>query len=53
VRLRGPVAEEGGNWSAGAWTHLDWREAHVGAAKALVSGGFMPFADWARVHMKP
>jgi uncharacterized protein YbjT (DUF2867 family) len=28
-------------------------EAHMAAAKALVPGGFTPFADWARTHMKP
>src|SRR6266542_1148967 len=28
-------------------------EAHIGAANALVSGGFTSFADWAPVHMKP
>ena len=29
------------------------REVHIGAANALVSGGFTSFADWAQVHMKP
>jgi len=28
-------------------------EAHIRAANALVPGGFTPFADWARAHMKP
>lgn len=28
-------------------------EAHIRAANALVPGGFTPFADWVRVHMKP
>jgi len=28
-------------------------EAHIAATKALVSGGFTSFADWARVHMMP
>jgi hypothetical protein len=27
------------------------REAHIGAANALVSGRFTSFADWAKVHM--
>lgn len=29
------------------------REVHIGAANALVSGGFTSFADWAQAHMKP
>jgi len=29
------------------------REKHIGAARALVPGGFTEFADWARINMKP
>ena len=38
------------------WEELTYfgpqREAHIAAARALVPGGFVSFADWAAVHLK-